>query len=203
MDKIIYFIEILKSYIKEIYNPKKPSVKDAIVSLGGFCTAEIISSKGLLLTNHHCGYDAIRENATPENATLPLFSVCPAGQVVFAYPLLYETNVKPKSNYINPIDFICQYAWRIEKTKKMEAIIGSIQLFSFNFAPEGWLLCNGKTFDDTSYEKLYSLIGFTYGGEGRSFFKVPDLMGKSPNPNMEYYICYEGQYPTRPKSTES
>ncbi|MGB1102259.1 MAG: S46 family peptidase [Crocinitomicaceae bacterium] len=52
---------------KEIYNPKKPSVKNAIVSLGGFCTGEIISPKGLMLTNHHCGYDAIRENSTPEN----------------------------------------------------------------------------------------------------------------------------------------
>lgn len=52
---------------KKIYNPKKPSIKDAIVSLGGFCTAEIISPKGLMLTNHHCGYDAIRENSTPEN----------------------------------------------------------------------------------------------------------------------------------------
>ena len=52
---------------KEIYNPKKPSVKDAIVSLGGFCTGEIISPKGLMLTNHHCGYDAIRENSTPEH----------------------------------------------------------------------------------------------------------------------------------------
>ena len=52
---------------KDIYNTKKPSVKDAIVSLGGFCTGEIISPKGLMLTNHHCGYDAIRENSTPEN----------------------------------------------------------------------------------------------------------------------------------------
>lgn len=57
----------LELSIKEIYNPKAPSVKDAIVSLGGFCTAEIISAKGLMLTNHHCGYDAIRENSTPEN----------------------------------------------------------------------------------------------------------------------------------------
>jgi len=52
---------------KEIYNPKKPSLKDAIVSLGGFCTAEIISSQGLLLTNHHCGYDAIAENSTVDH----------------------------------------------------------------------------------------------------------------------------------------
>lgn len=60
----------LEMSYKEIYNPKKPSVKDAIVSLGGFCTAEIISPKGLMLTNHHCGYDAIRENSTPENNIL-------------------------------------------------------------------------------------------------------------------------------------
>lgn len=52
---------------KKIYHTKKPSVKDAIVQLGGFCTAEIISPKGLMLTNHHCGYDAIREMSTPEN----------------------------------------------------------------------------------------------------------------------------------------
>ncbi|MFT5823863.1 MAG: hypothetical protein ACI8ZM_005128 [Crocinitomix sp.] len=55
---------------KDIYNPKKPSVKDAIVSFGGYCTGEIISSKGLILTNHHCGFDAIRENATPEDDIL-------------------------------------------------------------------------------------------------------------------------------------
>jgi len=57
----------LKLSVKEIYNTKKPSLKDAIVSLGGFCTAELISPKGLLLTNHHCGYDAIAESSTPEN----------------------------------------------------------------------------------------------------------------------------------------
>lgn len=57
----------LELSVKQIYNPKKPSLKDAIVSLGGFCTGEIISPKGLMLTNHHCGYDAIRENSTPEN----------------------------------------------------------------------------------------------------------------------------------------
>lgn len=52
---------------KQIYNSKKPSLKDAVVSLGGFCTAEIISPKGLLLTNHHCGYDAIAESSSPEH----------------------------------------------------------------------------------------------------------------------------------------
>ncbi len=50
----------------EIYSVNNASLKDAIVSMGGFCTGEIISPNGLMLTNHHCGYDAIRENSTVE-----------------------------------------------------------------------------------------------------------------------------------------
>lgn len=48
---------------EELYSLNQPSVKDAIVSFGGFCTGEIISSNGLLLTNHHCGYDVIRSHS--------------------------------------------------------------------------------------------------------------------------------------------
>ena len=52
---------------EEIYDINNASIKDAIVSLGGFCTGEIISSQGLMLTNHHCGYDAIRSHSTVES----------------------------------------------------------------------------------------------------------------------------------------
>ena len=52
---------------EEIYDINNASIKDAIVSLGGFCTGEIISDQGLMLTNHHCGYDAIRSHSTVEN----------------------------------------------------------------------------------------------------------------------------------------
>lgn len=55
---------------EEIYSVNNSSLKDAIVSMGGFCTAEIISPNGLMLTNHHCGYDAIRENSTVEDDIL-------------------------------------------------------------------------------------------------------------------------------------
>jgi len=48
---------------EEIYSVNNSSLKDAIVSLGGFCTGEIISADGLMLTNHHCGYDAIRTHS--------------------------------------------------------------------------------------------------------------------------------------------
>lgn len=51
----------------EIYNPNGPSLKDAIVSLGGFCTGEIISRQGLLLTNHHCAESSIQAHSSVEN----------------------------------------------------------------------------------------------------------------------------------------
>ena len=53
---------------EEIYSVNKSSLKDAVVMLsGGSCTAEAISSEGLLLTNHHCGYEAIQSNSTVEH----------------------------------------------------------------------------------------------------------------------------------------
>lgn len=55
---------------KDIYDINKASLKDAILSMGGFCTAEIVSDKGLVFTNHHCGYDAIASNSTPQDNIL-------------------------------------------------------------------------------------------------------------------------------------
>ncbi|MEJ7675345.1 MAG: S46 family peptidase [Chitinophagaceae bacterium] len=57
----------MKINASDIYSINKSSLKDAIVSLGGFCTAEVISDKGLLLTNHHCGFDAIQNHSTLQN----------------------------------------------------------------------------------------------------------------------------------------
>jgi hypothetical protein len=55
---------------EDLYNVNKASIKDAIVSFGGFCTGEIVSKNGLIFTNHHCGYDAAASNSTPENNIL-------------------------------------------------------------------------------------------------------------------------------------
>lgn len=57
----------LKLTAEEIYSINNSSLKDAIVQFNGGCTAEIISREGLVLTNHHCGYDKIAELSTPEN----------------------------------------------------------------------------------------------------------------------------------------
>ena len=57
----------MKINASDIYNISKGSLKDAIVSFGGFCTAEVISDQGLLLTNHHCGFDAIQNHSSIQN----------------------------------------------------------------------------------------------------------------------------------------
>ena len=57
----------MKISAKDIFNPEKASIKDAVVQFNGGCTAEIISSQGLLLTNHHCGYGQIQAHSTVEH----------------------------------------------------------------------------------------------------------------------------------------
>ncbi|MBL0097949.1 MAG: S46 family peptidase [Bacteroidetes bacterium] len=60
-------IKGLQIPIEEIYNVNKNSLKDAVVSFGGFCTGELISSKGLMITNHHCGFSQIQKQSTLEH----------------------------------------------------------------------------------------------------------------------------------------
>lgn len=52
---------------EELYSINHSSLKDAVVSLGGFCTAEVVSAEGLLFTNHHCGYEAIQQHSSVEH----------------------------------------------------------------------------------------------------------------------------------------
>ena len=53
--------------IEEVYNANGLSLKDAVVHFGGGCTGEVISSEGLVLTNHHCGYGAIQQHSNVEH----------------------------------------------------------------------------------------------------------------------------------------
>ena len=56
---------------EDIYSINKASMKDAVVLFNGGCTGELISPEGLLLTNHHCGYDAIQKHSTVEHDSGP------------------------------------------------------------------------------------------------------------------------------------
>ena len=62
----------------------------------------------------------------------------------------------------------------------MEPFIGQIIMFAGNFAPRGWAFCNGQLINITENPALYSVIGITYGGDGRTTFALPDLRGRVP-----------------------
>lgn len=62
----------------------------------------------------------------------------------------------------------------------MDPFVAEIRIFGFNFAPKGWAFCNGKLMAISQNTALFSLLGTTYGGDGRSTFALPDLQGRSP-----------------------
>lgn len=62
----------------------------------------------------------------------------------------------------------------------MDAFLGTILIWPMNWAPQGWLLCNGALLNIQQYTALYSLLGNTYGGDGRSNFALPDMRGRMP-----------------------
>jgi microcystin-dependent protein len=80
----------------------------------------------------------------------------------------------------------------------MDTYTGTILLFAFNYAPEGWLPCNGRELRVIEYTGLYALLGQTYGGDGETTFALPNLKGKEPIPGLAYYICVNGLFPLRP-----
>ncbi|NOQ63170.1 MAG: phage tail protein [Methyloprofundus sp.] len=60
-----------------------------------------------------------------------------------------------------------------------EPFLAEIRLFGFNFAPRGWALCDGQILPISQNPALYSLLGTSYGGDGRNSFALPDLRGRA------------------------
>lgn len=58
--------------------------------------------------------------------------------------------------------------------------VGEIRMFAGNFAPAGWMFCEGQLLSISENETLFQLIGTTYGGDGQSTFALPDLRGRLP-----------------------
>ena len=61
-----------------------------------------------------------------------------------------------------------------------EPFLGEIRIMSFQFAPRGWALCNGQLLAISQNQALFSLLGTTFGGDGRVNFALPDLRGRTP-----------------------
>src|SRR5918998_4598910 len=58
--------------------------------------------------------------------------------------------------------------------------VGEIRMFAGNFAPAGWMFCEGQQLPISENETLFQLIGTTYGGDGQETFNLPDLRGRVP-----------------------
>jgi|SRR5438034_3127222 len=61
-----------------------------------------------------------------------------------------------------------------------DPFVGEIREFAFNFAPKGWAKCNGQLLAISQNTALFSILGVTYGGDGKSTFALPDLQGSVP-----------------------
>ena len=61
-----------------------------------------------------------------------------------------------------------------------DPFVAEIRIFPFNFAPKGWAFCNGQILPISQNTALFSLLGTTYGGDGKSTFALPDLQGNAP-----------------------
>ncbi|HRG17160.1 MAG TPA: tail fiber protein [Pseudomonadota bacterium] len=62
----------------------------------------------------------------------------------------------------------------------MDPFVAEIRIFPFNFAPRGWAWCDGQLLPLSQNTALFSLLGTTYGGNGKSNFALPDLQGRAP-----------------------
>lgn len=61
-----------------------------------------------------------------------------------------------------------------------EPFLAEVRMVGFDFAPRGWALCDGQILPINQNQSLYSLLGTTYGGDGRTSFALPDLRGRTP-----------------------
>jgi len=69
--------------------------------------------------------------------------------------------------------------------------VGEIRMFGGNFAPAGWMFCEGQLLPISENETLFNLIGTTYGGDGQSTFALPDLRGRVPIHNGNGFTLAE------------
>jgi microcystin-dependent protein len=95
-----------------------------------------------------------------------------------------------------------------------DPFLAEIRCFGFDFAPPGWLPCAGQPLPINRYQALFSLLGTTYGGDGRTTFNLPDLRDRVPTsfgqgPGLSAHgqgqtgvltwcIAVDGVYPSRP-----
>jgi microcystin-dependent protein len=79
----------------------------------------------------------------------------------------------------------------------MEEYIGTIKLFAGNYAPKGWLKCEGQILEIRWNAALFAILGIQFGGDGITTFALPDLRDARPHPDLTYIMCVQGVFPPR------
>src|SRR5438552_16423826 len=69
---------------------------------------------------------------------------------------------------------------RLKESNMADPFVAEIRIFPFNFAPKGWAFCNGQLLHLSQNTALFSLLGTTYGGDGKSNFALPNMQGNAP-----------------------
>lgn len=64
------------------------------------------------------------------------------------------------------------------QSNAQDALIGEVKMFAGNYAPRGWMKCEGQLLSISQYQALFSIIGTYYGGDGRTTFALPDMRGR-------------------------
>lgn len=77
----------------------------------------------------------------------------------------------------------------------MECYVGAILLLPYEFTPMDMFVCNGFLVEISKAQALYDVIGTTYGGDGVTNFRLPNMLGLEPVPNTRYFIVNFGVYP--------
>jgi microcystin-dependent protein len=77
----------------------------------------------------------------------------------------------------------------------MDPLLGQIQLFPYNFAPQGWSLCDGQILQISQNTALFALLGTNFGGDGKTTFALPKLA--HPAAAIAHYIALRGAFPSR------
>ena len=94
-------------------------------------------------------------------------------------PGAYETsrnNMQP----FTAINYIIALVGVYPSRDGIDPFVGEIAMFGGDFAPRGWAMCNGQLLSISTNTALFSLLGTTYGGDGRTTFALPDLRGRAP-----------------------
>lgn len=85
-----------------------------------------------------------------------------------------------KKNYFILLFVFTAFFSTNKASAQTEPLMGQISMFAGTFAPRGWLFCHGQLLPIAQYNALFSIIGTTYGGDGRITFALPDLRGRVP-----------------------